>query len=97
MKEYRWNYITSMQGHYDQHRNVDNALHDAKRIANLRKEPVLVQAWKPSRGKAVYIVKPKQMKHLSKHTIISWYKDDGYDVSYIGPKKYILKNVHKGR
>ena len=92
MNEYRWSYITSTQGHYDLHRNLENAIKDAIKDANKRNEPVLVQLWKPTRGKLIYIIKPKFMSHLSKKSIMSWYKDDGYDINYIKPKKYVFNN-----
>lgn len=88
--EYRWSYITTNQGHYPLHKNLANALKFAYTKANKRDEPVLVQGWKP-RGKNIYIVRPKLMKWASKQTLISWYKDQGYNIDYISPKKYVLK------
>lgn len=93
LNEYRWSYITSTQGHYPLHKNLETAIKSIKKIVNKKtiKEPIVVQLWKPKRGKYVYIVLPKLMKSWSKNTIISYYKDNDYDVSYIKSSKYKIK------
>ena len=88
--EYRWNYIELTQGHYPLHKNINNAIASVKRNANASGDPIVLQGWKP-KGKLLYIIRPSKMKNWSKNTIISYYKDQGYDVSYIRPKKYVLK------
>lgn len=90
MNEYRWSFIHLMQGHYPLHKNINTALASVKRIANKEKNAITITRWKP-RGKTIYIVKPNWMKLFSKKTLISYYKDKGYDISYIRHKNYVLK------
>ena len=91
--EYRWSYINMTQGHYPLHKNLDIALKEAKQEANKSDSPVTVQIWKSDsgKGKKIYIVRPFKMKTFSKNTLISYYKDKGYDIKFIKPKKYVLK------
>jgi len=90
MNEYRWEFINIGQGHYPLHKNLENAIKNAKKEANKRKDIVAIQCWKP-KGKKVYLIPPTSMKGWSKNTIISYYKDKGYDISLIKSSKYILK------
>lgn len=91
MNEYRWSYIWSTQGHYNLHKNLENAIKSVKTVANKKDDVVIIQGWKP-KTKNVYIITPKKLKGKSKKTIISYYKDEGYDVDYIKPSNYIIKN-----
>jgi len=87
--EFRWNFLTSGQGHYDLHKNLKSAIDFLKRN-KLKNEPIVVQMFKPKRGKYAYVLLPRNKKLFSKNTIISMYKDKGYDVSFIRSKKYKL-------
>lgn len=93
LDEFRLSRITMTQGHYMLFKNIGNAFLGAKKHVNKDVEPWLVQKWKPKRGERVYILLPKSLKHMSKRTLVSFYKDQGYDVSYIMSKKYIIKRL----
>jgi len=90
MNEYRWARIQLTQGHYPLHKNIQNAIANVKTEANKSGDAIIIQRWKP-KGKQVYVVRPMKMRGWSKKTIISYYKDQGYDVDYIKSKNYVLK------
>ena len=92
MKEYRWSKIWSGQGHYPLYKNLENAIKQAYTEANKGGDPILVQQWKP-KSDIIYIVRPRKMLAYSKKTIVSIYKDEGYDVKYINKKNYKFKEV----
>ena len=93
LDEFRLSKITSQQGHYMLFKDMKNAIRKAKKLANKSGTPWMVQKWKPKRGKIIGVIKPTKMKILSKKTIISMFKDKGYDVNFLKSPKYQLKDV----
>lgn len=91
LDEYRLSRVTSTQGHYELFKNISNAFLSAKKRVNKDITPWLVTKWKPKKGKKVYVILPKQLKMMSKKTLVSYYKDQGYDIKYIMSTKYIIK------
>lgn len=91
--EFRLNKLTSMGGHYLLFKNRESADREAKKRANHDNVPWLVQKWKPRKGKIIDIVRPTKMKLLSKKTLISMYKDMGYNIKYIKPPNFRITKL----
>jgi hypothetical protein len=91
MNEYRLEKITSTQGHYILAKNLKSAMRKAKFRANNSGTPWTVQAWKPKRGKRVYIMLPNSKGNLSKKDLVGHYKFKGYDISRILSDRYVKK------
>ena len=90
LNEYRWEFIAIGQGHYPLHKNLTSAITSVKKIANKKGDVISIQSWKP-KGKRIYLVLPRKMSGWSKSTIVSYYKDKGYNVNLIKSSKYVLK------
>lgn len=92
MNEYRLEKLTSTQGHYILRKDLRNALRVAKARATTSHTPYTVQRWKPMRGKQIYIVMSNYQSTLfkTKSDIIKFYKGEGYNVSHIRDKKFVI-------
>jgi len=91
MNEYKLSLIHTKQGHYLLFKNLGKAIDDAKNWAREVGDPVLVQLWKPKRGKRIYIVNPSKYVGYSKKDLIQVFDTEGgYDIRYIKPKKYVM-------
>jgi len=91
MNEYRLEKLTSTQGHYVLAKNLKSAMRKAKFKASNSGTPWTVQAWKPTRGKKIYIVPPNSKVAFSKKDLVTYYKVKGYDIKHILTDRYVKK------
>lgn len=78
--EFRWEYLPIGQGHYFLASSIQEAINVAR--GNAQKDVVVVQQWKPTRGRK-YFIKPSIMLNWGFADIVRYYQQQGYDSTLI--------------